>query len=391
MTAWKSMGNCWRIWAASSAAPHPKALLDLQPLRSDLVNLEPSGMIHSQPLRQALLSLLVDMPDLNSSDHSGLVWCNLKVERLNCMLTHCRKLQRDSSSLTAIAGKLTRVQYQCLMEGLKKIKVKEEEEDEAEEEEGVLGKVYAAKRQLVPRDSDVTMGSEDIPDMFKSPAHNEAKKGGSGLEKPSPSAASGLEKPPPSGFGKAITLFLQAGIPTKAREQAACSHGLWLGKVLQACLGKGAFKKPASLGKDSLGKGTSNQRKPWVKLRQVDAKNTNPRSYICGMVEGGRMHLIVEIIKKWVHTIRPWLARSGKPWKRIAWPRKKPSLWEPSSWRSMVVDRDLHSKCLEKGTCKAKGLEKTPPSRSWKRLHSRKWFWKRPELCSKWPWKRPCT
>ena len=150
-------------------------------------------MIHSQPLRQALLSLLVDMPDLNSSDHSGLVWCNLKVERLNCMLTHCRKLQRDTSSLTAIAGKLTRVQYQCLMEGLKKIKVKEEEE-----EEGVLEKVYAAKRQLVPRDSDVTMGSEDIPDMFKSPAHNEAKKGGSGLEKPSPSAASGLEKPPPS-------------------------------------------------------------------------------------------------------------------------------------------------------------------------------------------------
>jgi hypothetical protein len=65
-----------------------------------------------------------------------------------------------------------------------------------------------------------------------------------------------------------------------------------------ACLGKGTFKKPASLGKDSLGKGTSNQRKPWVKLRQVDAKNTNPRSYICGMVEGGRMHLIVEITKK---------------------------------------------------------------------------------------------
>ena len=253
-------------------------------------------MLHSQPLRQALLSLLVDMPDLNSSDHSGLVWCNLKVERLNCMLTHCRKLQRDSSSLTAIAGKLTRVQYQCLMEGLKKIKVKEEEE-------GVLEKVYAAKRQLVPRDSDVTMGSEDIPDMFKSPAHNEAKKGGSGLEKPSPSAASGLEKPPPSaasGLEKPSpsSSKLVSQQRPGSRLRAAMGYGLEKSKRLQACLGKGAFKKPASLGKDSLGKGTSNQRKPWVKLRQVDAKNTIPRSYICGMVEGGRMHLIVEIIKK---------------------------------------------------------------------------------------------
>ena len=155
----KNLGSYEHI--SSSTAPHPKALLDLQPLRSDLVNLEPSGMIHSQLLRQALLSLLVDM----------------------------------------LAGKLTRVQYQCLMEGLEKIKVKEEEEEEEgeeEEEEGVLGKAYAAQRQLVPRDSDVTMGSEDIPDMFKSPAPKKAKKGGSGLEKPSPSAASGLEKPPPS-------------------------------------------------------------------------------------------------------------------------------------------------------------------------------------------------
>ena len=73
---------------SSSSSPAPKALLDLQPLWSDLLVLEPSGMIHSQPLRQALLSLLVELPELNTTDHSGQVWCNLKVERLNCMLTH---------------------------------------------------------------------------------------------------------------------------------------------------------------------------------------------------------------------------------------------------------------------------------------------------------------
>jgi hypothetical protein len=65
-----------------------------------------------------------------------------------------------------------------------------------------------------------------------------------------------------------------------------------------ACLGKGTFKKPASPGKESLRKGTSNQRKPWVKLKQVDPKKNNPRSYICGMVKGGRMHLILRITKK---------------------------------------------------------------------------------------------
>ena len=73
-------------------------------------------------------------------------------------------------------------------------------------EEDVLGKAGASKRQLVPRDSDVTMGSEDIPDIFKTPASKKAK------------AASGLEK--------AISFFLQAGFPAEAREQAACSHGL---------------------------------------------------------------------------------------------------------------------------------------------------------------------
>ena len=63
---------------------------------------------------------------------------------------------------------------------------------------GCAWKSHATQRQLVPRDSDVTMASEDIPDMFKSPASKKAKKGGSGLEKPSPFATSGLEKPPPS-------------------------------------------------------------------------------------------------------------------------------------------------------------------------------------------------
>ena len=74
----------------------------------------------------------------------------------------------------AIAGKLTRLQYQALMEGLEKIKVSNDKAEElgkalASKKE-VLGKADAANRQLVPRDSDVTMGSEHtIPDMLKPP------------------------------------------------------------------------------------------------------------------------------------------------------------------------------------------------------------------------------
>ena len=48
--------------------------------------------IDPQPLRQALLSLLAGNPDINLGKHTGLVWANLKVERLNCLLTHIRKL-----------------------------------------------------------------------------------------------------------------------------------------------------------------------------------------------------------------------------------------------------------------------------------------------------------
>lgn len=116
----KNLGSYEHL--SSSSSPNPKALLDLQPLWSDLVALEPSGLIHPQPLRQAMLSLLAEVPSLNMGDHSGQVWCNLKVRRLYCMLTHCRKLQRDTSTLTVVAGKLTRLQYQTLTESLKRSK-----------------------------------------------------------------------------------------------------------------------------------------------------------------------------------------------------------------------------------------------------------------------------
>ena len=72
----------------SSSGPNAKALHQTRDLWQGLLDIAPSAMIHSQPLRQALLSLLSEYPDINLGKHTGLVWANLKVERVNCLLHH---------------------------------------------------------------------------------------------------------------------------------------------------------------------------------------------------------------------------------------------------------------------------------------------------------------
>ena len=87
-------------------APDPKGLVKTLPLWKGLLRLESSGEIHARPMRTALISLLADAPELNSTKYSGQVWVNLKLERINAILYHVRKLGRES--LTAAAAKLTR-------------------------------------------------------------------------------------------------------------------------------------------------------------------------------------------------------------------------------------------------------------------------------------------
>ena len=108
---------------SSACAPDPKALLSLQPLWSGLVGLEASGSTHPQPMRQALLSLLGEFPELNTSKSSGSVWCNLKVERLNCMLAHVRKLARPNTDNGPVVAKLTASEYAKLKAGLEQLEL----------------------------------------------------------------------------------------------------------------------------------------------------------------------------------------------------------------------------------------------------------------------------
>jgi hypothetical protein len=89
---------------SSQAAPNAKALLELKDLWTGLLELSPVGSIQSQPLRQALISLLTSIPELNSGKHSGAVWANLKIERFNCMLKHVRQLGRNSNALGQLSA-----------------------------------------------------------------------------------------------------------------------------------------------------------------------------------------------------------------------------------------------------------------------------------------------
>ena len=141
---------------------------------------------------------------------------------------------------------------------------------------GKLGKVGKealgkGKRKLAPRISDVSLDSEGFPGMFSSPS-KKARTASSSQVMCLRRASSrlhaamgyGLEKPKPE---------------TKAKPA----------KKPASCLGKGKSKPGKALADEPK------EREPWVDLKQTDANKPQPRSYLQGRVEGGKLHLIVEV------------------------------------------------------------------------------------------------
>ena len=282
---------------SSQGAPNAKALLGLKDLWVGLLELAPSGSIHSQPLRQALVSLLAEKPDMNQGKHSGGVWANLKIERFNCMLKHVRQLGRNRAALGPAVCQLTKHEYTSLLAGLEKLKLQAQEGkgDKGPEKKDAAGS-GKTKRKLKQHDSEVSVDTTGLPSLFSSPFGKEGK--------PSPHAASssGLEKPT-AKVPKLASLQRPGG-----RLQAAMGYDLEKSKPGKA---KGVLKRPSkSFGKGtkrpskSFGKGTKpkvlqrgtepGKRQKWVYLYQTDANNP-PRSYIQGNVEGGKKHLIVQV------------------------------------------------------------------------------------------------
>ena len=92
-----------------SGAVDPKGLVRNLDLVRDLLRAEPTGEVHTQPMRQALLKLMRNDPTVNTSRFNGSAWSNLKGERLGCLLNHTRKWARaelEGKSNAASNGKL---------------------------------------------------------------------------------------------------------------------------------------------------------------------------------------------------------------------------------------------------------------------------------------------
>ena len=89
-----------------SQSVDPKGLMHCFPLLDDLIKLSKTAEIHSQPIRQALLKLLQENPNLHDTKFNGSVFVNLKAERTGVPLCHLRRL-KFQVDMGACAAKLT--------------------------------------------------------------------------------------------------------------------------------------------------------------------------------------------------------------------------------------------------------------------------------------------
>ena len=231
-------------------SPDPKGLVQTLPLWKGLLRLEPSAEIHTQPLRTALITLLAQMPWLNTTSNSGQVWANLRMERISTILYHVRKVGREG--LLSCAARLTRQEYENLQDGLKLLdgntlgKVNALEKAKALEKADALEKAQAqssetmqpvegAKRKLKQHDSEVSMDSKGFPKMFGSPAPTD--------KETKPVAAMAMDRRRPGSKTAPLErgdLHQALGFGTRASKKPA------------AALGKASKKPAAALGKASM-------------------------------------------------------------------------------------------------------------------------------------------
>ena len=158
----KNLGSYEHVSKAN--CPCPKGLVHTIGLWKSVLKLEPSGEVHPQPLRTALISLLAERPELNCTSSSGQVWANLRMERISCILFHVRKLGRDG--LTSAAAKLCRDDFSLLQQGLKLLEIPDALEKVPKPVARPLEKGRAAEnsnRKLKKENSDVSMDSKKFP------------------------------------------------------------------------------------------------------------------------------------------------------------------------------------------------------------------------------------
>ena len=112
----------YELISSSQAVDH-KSLHQNRDLVKGFLKVSPSGEIHAQALKRALLQLLQQDPTINHSKQTGAVFCNLKQERLTTLMCHIRRVARESDWSVA-AAKLTSSEFSQLKEVLNMVEIK---------------------------------------------------------------------------------------------------------------------------------------------------------------------------------------------------------------------------------------------------------------------------
>ena len=145
-------------------------LMQVLPLVRSLVELEGTCEIHTQPLRQALTKMVMEDPVVNNTKFKGEVWCNLRQERLTCVMAHFRRLKNDSE-MRKCASRLTASEYLQLQDLVDKIR-----EKTPCQKVDVVEPAVPAKR-LKKEISDVSVDSEGYPKDLETPEKKTLPKG----------------------------------------------------------------------------------------------------------------------------------------------------------------------------------------------------------------------
>lgn len=280
----------------------PKGIVQVLPLLKGLVDLEPTCEIHGSCLRQAIMEILTRNPDLNTSVYKGSVWVGCRVDRINTVLYHLRRL-KGSADLKHCAASLTSLEFLDLQSVLEKVVQKEVQKNLPLAEREDAKPDHGPERKLKKEVSDVSIDSQGFPKCLQSPEASKTSPEDPLLKGEPPSASHGAGAEP--AHHEARKELAQPSFKRRRLGQAISQQPPTGSATIRDELGIGmkkpAAKKPKGKSKPSsksLVKGVapaSYPRKEWIKLKVTKSNKEPLRCYICGTTEpGGKVRLIVE-------------------------------------------------------------------------------------------------
>ena len=204
-----------------AGAVNPAGLVKVAPLVKGLLAVCPSASVAPGPLRQALLSMLTSMPEVNKTKWNGSTWSNLKQDRLATIFFHIRKLVRDQDQMRLCASKLNASSFLQLQELVKMVKLPEEDHQPLKKGE----ETPLQKGESLKKDEDaVSLDSSGILNMFLTPEKQEEKH-------PKASSASHAKSFMMRREGSLRSLQKEKG--THALQKA---FGVWQQALQKACI-----------------------------------------------------------------------------------------------------------------------------------------------------------